>query len=105
MKALLGTFNQEKALVGAFYVIEQPVVELMDRFAALVPSLTLTRELCIFRLDGGPLRVRLPVTTHNTNYISSSQLPPSPLSDSGEEIHKLFILQNTEYLQNTQNVL
>ena len=74
-------------------------------FLLNVPSLTLTRELCIFRLDGGPLRVRLPVTTHNTNYISSSQLPPSPLSDSGEKIHKLFILQNTEYLQNTQNVL
>ena len=30
--------NQEKALVGAFSVIVQPVVELMDRFAALVLS-------------------------------------------------------------------
>ena len=36
MKALVGAFNQEKALVGAFSVIVQPVVELMDRFAALV---------------------------------------------------------------------
>ena len=36
MKALVGAFNQEKALVGAFSVIEQPVVEPMDRFAALV---------------------------------------------------------------------
>ena len=36
MKALVGTFNQEKALVGAFSVIVQPVVEPMDRFAALV---------------------------------------------------------------------
>ena len=35
MKALVGTFNQEKALVGAFSVIVQPVVEPMDRFAAL----------------------------------------------------------------------
>ena len=35
MKALLGAFNQEKALVGAFSVIVQPVVEPMDRFTAL----------------------------------------------------------------------
>ena len=37
MKALIvGTFNQEKALVGAFSVIVKPVVEPMDRFTALV---------------------------------------------------------------------
>ena len=41
MKALVGAFNQEKALVGAFSVIVQPVVELMDRFAALVTTLLL----------------------------------------------------------------
>ena len=35
MKALVGAFNQEKALVGAFSVIIQPVVEPMDRFTAL----------------------------------------------------------------------
>ena len=39
MKALVGAFNQEKALVGAFSVIVQPVVEPMDRFAALVNTL------------------------------------------------------------------
>ena len=36
VKALVGAFNQEKALVGAFSVIIQPVVEPIDRFAALV---------------------------------------------------------------------
>ena len=36
VKALVGAFNQEKALVGAFSVIVQPVVEPMDRFTALV---------------------------------------------------------------------
>ena len=36
MKALVSAFNQEKALVGAFSVIVQPVVEPMDRFAALI---------------------------------------------------------------------
>ena len=38
MKALLGAFNQEKALVGAFSVIVQPVVEPMDCFTALQAS-------------------------------------------------------------------
>ena len=36
VKALVDAFNQEKALVGAFSVIVQPVVEPMDWFAALV---------------------------------------------------------------------
>ena len=36
MKAVVAAFNQEKALVRAFSVIVQPVVEPMDRFAALV---------------------------------------------------------------------
>ena len=40
MKALVGAFNQEKALVGAFSVIVKPVVEPMDRFAALVEVLS-----------------------------------------------------------------
>ena len=35
MKALVGAFNQEKALVGAFYVIVQPVVEPMEHYTAL----------------------------------------------------------------------
>ena len=38
MKAVVAAFNQEKALVGAFSVIVQLVVEPMDRFAALVFS-------------------------------------------------------------------
>ena len=35
MKALVGAFNQEKALVGAFSVIVQPVVEPMELYTAL----------------------------------------------------------------------
>ena len=38
MKAPVGAFNQEKALVGAFSVIVQPVLEPMDRFTALVQT-------------------------------------------------------------------
>ena len=40
MKALVGAFNQEKALVGAFSVIVKPVEEPMDRFAALANTNT-----------------------------------------------------------------
>ena len=36
MKALVGAFNREKALVGAFSVIVQPVVEPMEHYKALV---------------------------------------------------------------------
>ena len=36
MKALVGAFNQENALVGAFSVIVQPVVEPMEHYTALV---------------------------------------------------------------------
>ena len=35
MKVLVGAFNQEKALVGAFSVIIQPVVEPMEHYTAL----------------------------------------------------------------------
>ena len=35
MKVLVGAFNQEKALVGAFSVIVQPVVEPMEHYTAL----------------------------------------------------------------------
>ena len=36
MKALVGAFNQEKARVGAFSVIVQPVVEPMEHYTALI---------------------------------------------------------------------
>ena len=41
MKALVGAFNQEKALVGTFFVIVQLFVEPMDRFTALVTILVM----------------------------------------------------------------
>ena len=53
MKALVGAFNQEKALVGAFSVIVQPVVEPMDRFAALVVTMVI---MCCW--SGGRLQER-----------------------------------------------
>ena len=41
MKALVGAFNQEKALVGAFSVIVQPVLEPMEHYTALHWTLTM----------------------------------------------------------------
>ena len=58
MKAVVATFNQEKALVGAFSVIVQPVVEPMDRFAALIT--TLSSKSKGFSDDGGEIRHILP---------------------------------------------
>ena len=48
MKALVGAFNQEKALVGAFSVIVQPVVEPMEDYTALLPVVVLD----VLGLDG-----------------------------------------------------
>ena len=64
MKALVGAFNQEKALVGAFSVIVQLVVEPMDHFAAL-------HEM----MGGG---------TWQTSQIFRASSPRSPLRDAGE---------------------
>ena len=57
MNALVGAFNQDKALVGAFFVIVQPVVEPMDRVAALiiilVPHLQLPHQRLLGVHEGG----------------------------------------------------
>ena len=71
MKALVGAFNQEKALVGAFSVIVQPVVEPMERYRqeSCAPSSSLApapHTLLVFRpgyseatqgFDGGDAEV------------------------------------------------
>ena len=62
---VLGTFNQEKALVGAFSVIVKP----MDRFTALQNCQTLHRVKIIdFGLARrlAPGRTSLPVTVCGT---------------------------------------
>ena len=69
MKALVGAFNQEKALLGAFSVIVQAVVEPMDRFTALDPGDHCLPGACavpgesgrvrgLVRAAGGHLRVQ-----------------------------------------------
>ena len=44
MKALVGAFNQEEALVGAFSVIVQLVVEPMEHYTALIRRLGTNKE-------------------------------------------------------------
>ena len=48
MKALVGAFNQEKAPVGAFSVIVQPVAEPMEHYTALASDIqcVVTTLLC-----------------------------------------------------------
>ena len=56
MKALVGAFNQEKALVGAFSVIVKPVVEPMEHYTALVTCYT---------CDGDGKQVTGDITSHH----------------------------------------
>ena len=44
VKALVGAFNQEKALVGAFSVIVHPVVEPMEHYTALYYTILYCRS-------------------------------------------------------------
>ena len=48
MKALVAAFNQEKAVVGAFSVIVQPVVEPMEHYTALALLLRLMTPAASF---------------------------------------------------------
>ena len=50
MKALVGAFNQEKALEGAFSVIVQPFVEPMEHYTAL--RATVMVMYCVPSLHG-----------------------------------------------------
>ena len=49
MKAVVAAFNLEKALVGAFSVIVQPVVEPMKHYTALVMNLFVLQIISITR--------------------------------------------------------
>ena len=52
MKAVVAAFNQEKALVGAFSVIVQPVVEPMEHYTALPYPMLLPLTVVTTRLPG-----------------------------------------------------
>ena len=56
VKALVGAFNQEKALVGAFSVIVQPVVEPMEHYTALILRITAEWGQWQWQLGGGSPR-------------------------------------------------
>ena len=64
VKAVVAAFNQEKALVGAFSVIVQPVVEPMDRFAALL-NINKSEETSRIRIFNFPANLE---TLNNIKY-------------------------------------
>ena len=76
MKALVGAFNQEKALVGAFSVIVQPVVEPMDRFTALFQVQHGLRERPpqlhqVSREGNEPMYLHIDIFIHTYTYIQN----------------------------------
>ena len=80
MKALVGAFNQEKALVGTFSVIVQPVVEPMDRFAALISIYISTIYLHLQRQQRRVVRqepnvAQIPTPTAIQNQAWNLQVP------------------------------
>ena len=79
MKAVVAAFNQEKALVGAFSVIVQPVVESMDRFAALV-----VRWLA-------PAPATAPQLENEHNSVSRLETAATGAGDGETEVSLLFV--------------
>ena len=72
MKALVGAFNQEKALVGAFSVIVQPVVEPMEHYTAL-----LLGDVVLHLGRGAQLLDRRPEEV--SHELDDGALPPRPV--------------------------
>ena len=74
MKALVGAFNQEKALVGAFSVIVQPVVEPMEHYTALIYILALqvsqyTFAICSYKEKKSEPSEMLQMDGYTVDYI------------------------------------
>ena len=89
MKALVGAFNQEKALVGAFSVIVQPLVEPMEQTQHLTQESSevirdLEREL---NISSGQLA--LSTTLHKLLLLTDVVLEASS-SDSSKEGEKFM---------------
>ena len=89
MKALVGAFNQEKALVGAFSVITNLRVEL---FEALVDIVSIFAGLhLLIDLDSRGLPARLPAVF----------LHQAPEGECGEARPRLVLYRGEEFLADT----
>ena len=92
MKALVGAFNQEKVLVGAFSVIVQPVVEPMDRFTELIPGSDLRLVVGV-----GGLKVSAPaVAAGDVGQVQVGSAHPA----EGGLVGELFIIFQLEKCSN-----
>ena len=91
MKALVGAFNQEKALVGAFSVIVQPVMEPMGQFAALISWL---RERVAHFLCGRE-KARVPGLTFSSVSSVKTKCWPGPVRTStwGHDWQEVTLLE------------
>ena len=108
MKALVGAFNQEKALVGAFSMIVQPVVEPMEHYTALVYDLAVRKRI--------PLKKRRPCKNVKIEYNSTNNiharsielrdtgsygflLPPSEIIPNAEEAWAFHVVAAQQVIQ------
>ena len=88
MKALVGAFNQEKALVGAFSVIVQLVVELMDRFTALFRDV---ENILVEEEDvGGKKSLRKALVATEQHILDASKDLKEIIVESGSMAESLF---------------
>ena len=92
MKALVGAFNQKKALVGAFSVIVQPVVDPMEHHTAL-PVTVAIAILAAPRSSVSP-----PPLVAGGGGVSLAARPHVVRSaDVPQKLHRVFVLNMTEY--------
>ena len=88
MKALVGAFNQEKALVGAFSVIVQPVVEPMDHFTALFRDV---ENILVEEEDvGGKKSLRKALVATEQHILDASKDLKEIIVESGSMAESLF---------------
>ena len=76
--ALVGAFNQEKAQVGAFSVIVEPIVEPMEHYTALVAENSVGYKIMLMLTPGYPAMSTMTPLVNNPYSVQQ----PSPDSQS-----------------------
>ena len=84
------SYNQEKALVGAFSVIVQTVVEPIDRFTALIITLSCSPQPRLAGPEGGGHGVR-PALALGLHTDPGPTLVTSDGAGSGRDLTSLYL--------------
>ena len=88
MKAVVAAFNQEKALVGAFSVIVQPVVEPMELYTALFRDV---ENILVEEEDvGGKKSLRKALVATEQHILDASKDLKEIIVESGSMAESLF---------------